>query len=44
MTTFPLDTQIAAHALALGITLVSHHTRAFSRLPGLSVADGMAAR
>ena len=40
----PLDTQIAAHALALGITLVSQHPRAFSRLPGLSVADWMAAR
>ena len=44
MTTCPLDTQIAAHALALGITLVSQHPRAFSRLPGLSVADWMAAR
>ena len=31
----PLDTQIAAHALALGVTLVSSKTREFARIPGL---------
>src|SRR4030043_577910 len=31
----PLDTQISAHALSLGATLVSHNTRAFRRIPGL---------
>ena len=31
----PLDTQIAAHALALGVTLVSNNTREFARVPGL---------
>lgn len=31
----PLDTQIAAHALALGVTLVTHNTREFSRVPAL---------
>lgn len=31
----PLDTQLAAHALSLGLTLVSHNTREFSRVPGL---------
>jgi len=29
----PLDTQIAAHALALGVTLVSNNTREFARVP-----------
>jgi tRNA(fMet)-specific endonuclease VapC len=31
----PYDTQIAAHAHALGATLVSNNTREFSRVPGL---------
>ena len=39
----PLDTQIAAHALALGVTLVSHNTREFARVPGLSLANWVAA-
>ena len=40
----PLDTQIAAHALALGLTLVSHNTREFSRVPGLRLDDWVARR
>ena len=40
----PLDTQIAAHALALDVTLVTHNTREFSRVPGLRLADWVAAR
>ena len=39
----PLDTQIAAHALALGVTLVTHNTREFSRVTGLRLADWVAA-
>lgn len=35
----PLDTQIAAHALALDVTLVSNNTREFARVPGLRVED-----
>ena len=35
----PLDTQIAAHALALGVTLVSNNTREFERVPGLKLAN-----
>jgi tRNA(fMet)-specific endonuclease VapC len=35
----PLDTQIAAHALALGVTLVTHNTREFARVPGLRLDD-----
>lgn len=35
----PLDTQIAAHALALDLTLVTHNTREFARVKGLSVVD-----
>jgi tRNA(fMet)-specific endonuclease VapC len=31
----PLDTQIAAHALALGATLVTNNTREFAHVPGL---------
>ena len=38
----PLDTQIAAHALALGVTLVSHNTREFERVPGLLLANWVA--
>lgn len=35
----PLDTQIAAHALALGVTLVSNNTREFERVPGLQLVN-----
>ena len=33
------DLLIAAHALALGLTLVTHNTRKFSRIVGLQVED-----
>ena len=39
----PLDTQIAAHALALGVTLVSNNTREFARVPGLRLDNWAAA-
>lgn len=35
----PLDTLIAAHALACGATLVTNNTREFERVEGLSVED-----
>jgi tRNA(fMet)-specific endonuclease VapC len=35
----PYDLQIAATALAHGLTLVSHNTAEFSRVPGLSLED-----
>jgi tRNA(fMet)-specific endonuclease VapC len=35
----PLDTQIAAHALALHVTLVSNNSREFERVPGLRLAN-----
>ena len=35
----PLDTQIAAHALSLEITLVSNNLREFERVPGLRCAN-----
>jgi tRNA(fMet)-specific endonuclease VapC len=35
----PYDTQIAAHAHALGVTLVSNNTREFARVPGLRVEN-----
>ena len=35
----PLDTLIAAHALSLGWTLVTHNTREFKRVPALKVED-----
>lgn len=38
-----LDTLIAAHALAEGLTLVTHNTRHFERIPGLRLEDWMAA-
>jgi len=37
-----LDTQIAAHALAEGLTLVTHNTRHFDQVPGLQIQDWMA--
>jgi tRNA(fMet)-specific endonuclease VapC len=38
----PLDTLIAAHALALRWTLVTHNVREFRRVPGLTVVDWLA--
>lgn len=35
----PNDLWIAAHARALGITLVTHNVREFQRVPGLKVED-----
>ena len=35
----PLDMMIGAHALALGVTLVTNKTREFSRIKGLTVVD-----
>jgi tRNA(fMet)-specific endonuclease VapC len=35
----PLDTMIAAHALSLGVTLVTNNTREFNRVLGLKVVD-----
>ena len=37
-----MDTQIAAHAVVLGLSLVTHNTRHFKRVPGLKLADWMA--
>lgn len=34
-----LDTQIAAHALALSATLVTNNTREFERVPGLKLEN-----
>ena len=39
----PLDTLIAGHALSLGMTLVTNNTREFSRVPGLSIENWIAA-
>lgn len=36
-----MDTQIAAHALVLGLPLVTHNTRHFKRVQGLKVEDWM---
>ena len=36
-----LDTLIAAHALAEGLTLVSHNTRRFKQVAGLRLVDWM---
>jgi tRNA(fMet)-specific endonuclease VapC len=33
------DTLIAAHALALNLTLISHNVRHFRKVPGLNVED-----
>ena len=38
----PLDTLIAAHALALGTVLVTNNTREFARVPELLVEDWVA--
>ena len=35
----PLDTVIAAHALCLGVPLVTNNTVEFSRVPGLQLED-----
>ena len=35
----PLDTLIAAHAVGLGVTLVTNNARESSRVPGLDVED-----
>ena len=40
----PLDTLIAAHALALDVTLVTHNQREFRRVSGLRTEDWIAAR
>lgn len=40
----PLDTQIAAQALALAVVLVTHNTREFVRVPGLRIEDWAAQR
>jgi len=37
-----MDTQIAAHALAEDLTLVTHNIRHFERIPGLKLEDWMA--
>ncbi len=38
----PLDTLIAAHALSLGLTLVTNNEREFRRVPGLAVENWLA--
>jgi len=35
----PMYTLIAAHAASLGMTVVTHNVREFSRVPGLKVED-----
>lgn len=35
----PFDMQIAAIALANGLTLITHNTTEFSRVPGLMIED-----
>ena len=35
----PLDMLIAAHALAVSATLVTHNTREYRRVPGLTLED-----
>lgn len=35
----PLDTLIAAHAMALGAVLVTHNTKEFKRIDGLVIED-----
>ncbi len=36
-----MDVQIAAHALAANLILVTHNTRHFERIPGLKLEDWM---
>lgn len=38
----PYDIQIAAQGIARGITVVTHNTREFSRVPGLRLEDWVA--
>ena len=38
----PLDTQIAAHALALDCVLVTNNEREFNRVPGLKIENWIA--
>lgn len=40
----PLDTQIAAHGLAIGATVVTDNTGEFSRVAGLKVENWLAVR
>jgi len=35
----PLDTEIAAHALSLGVTLITNNEREFRRVKGLSIEN-----
>lgn len=35
----PFDTMVAAHALSLGVTLVTNNEREFHRVPGLQVEN-----
>lgn len=35
----PMDTLIAAHAVSLGVPLVTHNLREFSRVPGLKAEN-----
>jgi tRNA(fMet)-specific endonuclease VapC len=35
----PLDLLIAAHAVSLGVRLVTHNEREFGRVPGLKIED-----
>jgi len=35
----PFDTMIAAHALRLGLPLVTNNSREFQRVPGLTIED-----
>jgi predicted nucleic acid-binding protein len=39
-----IDTQIAAQALAEGLTLVTHNTRHFEKVPGLALEDWVVGR
>lgn len=35
----PLDTLIAAHAMSLGLTLVTNNEKEFERIPGLELEN-----
>jgi len=39
-----LDMMIGAHALVLGVTLVTNNTKEFSRVKGLTVVDWLGGR